>query len=306
MLAPDLEKTKAALTKTFTAAEVITIYSGAMRYIVGPLMAAEDFPGWFDPVKASVSTAVRNGSDWMDDLCIDLTTAVPQTIVSFNTRFQDISDDLINLQTEISMGGGGTTPEQQKLQQQKAIDLFRTLKAELTAIEPDMKADHKRITALLGGVQADHEALSKMDSLVSNNIPDGGTISKQITADLGDDFMDITPNGPCMVSLALKTSVDATIKRTAGAHAELLPYLIALAVLKKALSDNEKATLAFSQVLNVWSFMEGLVDSAIEDLAKGAAKDVIDVLREAMLDAAQQVWEQLSETAQSLSSSTKT
>lgn len=297
MLAPDLEKTTAALTKSFSAAQIVTVYCGAMRFVIGPQIVAQNFPSWFNPVKAAIDKAVSHGSEWMDDLCIDLTTAVPQTIISFNAKFQETTDALMNLQTEIAMGSGTATPQQQR----QAIDLFNQLKSDLAVLTPVTKADQMRITALLGAIQADYKALSDLSALVANSVPNGGTISQQVTADLGDDFLDITPNGPCLVSISIKTNVDAKIKRTAGANTEILPYLITLAILKKALDDNANATLAFSQVLNVWGFMAGLVDITLEDLTKGAAKDVIDVLREAMLQAAQDVWAQLAQTAQSLS-----
>lgn len=296
MLAPDLEQTQAALTNSFSAAEVITIYSGAMRYIIGPMIAADDFPSWFDSVKKTVAAAVDHGSGWMDDLCIDLTTAVPDAIIGFNTEFQKVSDQLINLQTEIIMSGNVASPAQQKT----AIDLFTEMQSKLSSLTPSMKEHQRQITALLGAIQSDHDAMGTAQATISANIPDGGTISKQITADLGDDFLSVTPNGPCMVSLSIKTDVDATIKRTAGHNTELLPYLIAQQVLTNALSDNAKATQAFSQVLNTWSFMAGLVDSAIEDLSKGAAKDVPNVLRQADFSMAQRVWASLSETAHNL------
>ena len=113
MLAPDKTTTEQALKLSISSSAVVTVYAGALRYAVSPLLEAT-MPAWFDPVKTSIATAVTNGTNWMDDLCIDVTTVIPQSIVSFAGTFATASDTINNIETEIMMSSGAATPEQKQ------------------------------------------------------------------------------------------------------------------------------------------------------------------------------------------------
>ncbi len=295
MLAPDKTSTEQALKLSISSCAVLTVYAGSLRYAVSPLLDAS-MPAWFDPVKATIATAVANGINWMDDLCIDVTTLVPQSIVSFAATFDTVSDTLNNLETEIVMSSGSATPEQK----QQSIDALTTLMDGITKQDTNLAALANRLLSLAKLVQTDHDALAAASRTVAENIPDGGTISKDIRTDLGNDFLNITPNGPCMVSLEMKSDVMIKITQTAGSHPELLPYVISQKLIDNAIYDNEQASDAISKIRAVWSLMNGLVGSAIEDLSTAANEDVLPILQQAEFAAARDVWDQLSQIAKTL------
>jgi hypothetical protein len=295
MLAPDKTTATTALQSSISSAAVITVYAGALRYTVAPLLSGA-MPAWFAPVKASVATAVTNATDWMDDLCIDVTTVIPNSVITFATTFDTVSDQINNIETEIIMSSGVATLEQK----QQAVDALTVLKVGIDKANGDVAAIDARLLDLTKLVQADHDALATGSGIVAQNIPDGSVISKAMTVDLGDDFLNITPNGPCMVSIDIKSDVMIRITQTAGAHPELLPYVIAQKLIDNAIADNAKASTALSRVRGVWALMEGLIKSAIDDVSVAADKNVLPVLRQAEFAAARDVWDQLSSIAQSL------
>ena len=295
MLAPDKATATTALQSSISSAAVITVYAGALRYTVAPLLTAA-MPAWFAPVKASIATVVTNATNWMDDLCIDVTTVIPNSVIAFASTFDTVSDQINNIETEIMMSSGVATPGQK----QQAVDALTVLKAGIDKANGDVAAIDARLLDLTNLVQADHDALATGSRLVAQNIPDGSVISQSMTVDLGNDFLNITPNGPCMVSIDIKSDVMIRITQTAGAHPELLPFVIAQKLIDNAIADNAKATTALSSVRAVWSLMEGLVKSAIDDVSMAADENVLPVLRQAEFAAARDVWDQLSSTARSL------
>jgi hypothetical protein len=295
MLAPDKTTITTALQSSISSAAVITVYAGALRYAVVPLLMAP-MPAWFDPVKTSVATAATNATNWMDDLCVDVTMVIPQSVITFATIFDTVSDKINNIETEITMSSGVATLEQK----QQAVDALTALKAGIDKANGDVAAIDARLLSLTKLVQADHDALATASGIVAQNIPGGGMISKAMTVNLGNDFLNITPNGPCMVSIDIKSDVMIKITQTAGAHPELLPYVITQKLIDNAIADNAQASTALSNVRAVWALMEGLIKSVIDDVSMAADKDVLPVLQQAEFAAAREVWDYLSGIAKSL------
>ena len=295
MLAPDTTKADQALQHSISSSAVITVYAGAMRYAVSPLVDTT-MPSWFDPVKASIAAAVANATNWMDDLCIDVTSAIPQSVITFAATFGTTSDTLSNLETEIVMSSGVATAEQK----QQAVDAMAKLQTGVGDADASVAAVQARLLDLATLLQTDHDNLRTAAATVNANVPNGETISQKITADLGQDFLSVTPNGPCMVSVAIKSDVEITITQTAGSHPELLPYVIAQKLLGNAIADNEQATGAMSDVRAIWALMDGLVKDASSDLSMAADKDVLPILQQAEFSAARDVWNHLSEIAKTL------
>lgn len=295
MLAPDKNTATKALQTSITSAAVITVYAGALRYTVAPLLDAS-MPAWFASVKASIASAVTNATNWMDDLCIDVTSVIPNSVINFATTFDTVSDQISNIETEIIMSSGIATPDQRK----QAADALNALKAGIDQANGDVAAVDARLLSLAKLTQADHDALVTSSATVAQNIPDGSVISKTMTVELGNNFLNITPNGPCMVSINIKSDVMIKLTQTAGAHPELLPYVVAQKLLDNAIADNEKATSALSSVRAIWSLMEGLIKSTIDDLLMASDPNVLPVLQQAEFAAARDVWDHLSSVAQSL------
>ena len=295
MLAPDQDKTEEALQSSISSAATITVYAGAVRYAVVPLLPASG-PEWFLPVQETIGTAATNAAHWMDDLCIDATLVIPRSVIDYAATFDDIADQMNNLQTEIEMSSGTATPYQRQL----AIDALNGLKAGVDRAKQDVAAVDARLLSLTKLVQSDHDAMATASVLVAQNIPDGAVISKTMTVDLGNDFLDIVPNGPCMVSVNIRSNVIVKLTATAGAHPELLPYVVTRQLLENAVVDNAKAGIALSNVRATWALMEGLIDDTINDLTTASDTDVLSILRQAEFAAAQDVWNHLSSVAQSL------
>jgi hypothetical protein len=298
MLAPDnVAATEQSLRRTLQASTAVTIYAAAMRFQVSPLLQLP-LPSWFDPVKTTLEAAIGHARTWQDRLCGQVAVAVPGSFIDYNSVFQPTSNQLINVITEIEMSG---RPASADLRAQ-AAKLLGTLSSHLGAQAADLRGLHASLVGLMDDVQQDHTAIADAESLIAQRIPDGSVISKQISAQLGDDFLDARIEGPCSVSLSIKESIELTIKETAGSHPELLPYVIASQVLAKAQRDNEAATQALSAVLSQWQLLQDLLQDVIDDLNKAADAGVLPILQKLDVQSAQGVWQQLQQFCEQLTS----
>jgi hypothetical protein len=293
MLAPDdVAATEHSLEQAINASTAVTIYAAAMRFQVSPLLELP-LPSWFDPIKANLETAIGHARSWQDDLCGQIAVDVPQGVIDYNKVFQPTSDQLINLVTQIEMSGQEATTDQRR----QANALLGTLLSHLDDQARTLNALHGSLVRLMDDVQQDHSAMTEADSTIAREIPNGGVISEQIQAQLGNDFLDTQVQGACSVSLSIKASIDLQIKQTAGSHQELLPYVIAMKVLEKAQADNEVATKALSGVATQWQLLQDLLLDVIDDLDKADSGGVLPILQKLDVQSAQGVWIQLQQYA---------
>ena len=296
MLAPnDVDTTEQSLGRALQASSAVTVYAAAMRFQVSPLLQLS-LPAWFDPIRAGLETAIGHARNWQDNLCGQVARDVPQGFIDYNAVFQPVSNELINLITTIEMSGRPATADQH----QQASALRQRLLSHLEQQATTMSTLHGSLVQLMDDAQHDHTAMVDAGATVARALPGGGIISKQIQADLGNDFLDTTFESPCLVSVSLKSSIDITIQQTAGSHQELLPYVIAMQVLHKAQGDNEVATTALSDVLAQWQLLQGLLQDVVTDLNKAADPDVLPILQKLDVQAAQNVWMQLQAFAEQL------
>ena len=293
MLAPDnVAATEQSLGRSIQASTAVTIYAAAMRFQVSPLLQLS-LPAWFDPIKQNLETAIAHARTWQDNLCGQVAIDVPQGVIDYNKVFQPTSNQLIDLITQIEMSGQDATNDQR----QQATKLLGTLLAHLDKQATTLRTLHGSLVQLMDDVQQDHTAISNAEGTISDDIPGGGVISKQIQAELGNDFLDTQIEDSCTVSLSVKSSIDLQIKETAGSHPELLPYVIALQVLQKAQSDNEVATKSLSDVLTQWQLLQNLLQDVVDDLNTADNAGVLPILQKLDAQSAQNVWTQLEQYA---------
>lgn len=295
-LTPDVNKTQQDVQQTMQAETPITIYSAAMRYQVGPLLK-QPLPDWFAPIKSTLDTAVGHARTWQDSLCGTISATVPQAIIDYNTTFQDQTDQLLNVMTEIQMRGGSATPQQQ----QQASQLLSGLLTGLGAQQSTLAGLNTQLVALMDDLQGDHTNLVAAEATITSEITTGGELIQSLTADLGDDFLDTQVSGPCdVVSVQIKELIQLTIKLQAGSYTELLPYVIARAVLDKLTGDSKAATQALSAVLTSWQLLQDILQDVIRDVQKATGDQVLLLLKQLDIQTAQAAWAQLEEFASQL------
>jgi hypothetical protein len=298
MLAPDVTQTEDTMTRSLQAAAFVTIYAAAMRFQVSPLLQFP-LPSWFDPIKANLETAIGNARQWQDVLCGQVAIQVPQSLIDYDAVFQRTAGQIVNLITEIEMGGSGSATGDQH---QQANALIGALLTQLKSEVSTMSDLHGQTVELMDKIQQDYNNLAAAANTIATEIPNGGSTSQTIQAQLGDDFLDTAMQGTCSVNLSIKESIDVQIKSTAQSCPEILPYVIALKVLQKAQTENGVATKALSNVLTSWQLMQDLVQDTINDLEKADDSQVLPILQQAEVQAASQVWTQLKQFAETLAS----
>lgn len=295
-LTPDVNKTQQDVQQTMQAETPITIYSAAMRYQVEPLLK-QPLPDWFAPIKSQLDSAVGHARTWQDSLCGTISATVPQAIIDYNSTFQDQTDQLLNVMTEIQMGGGTATPQQQ----QQSSQLLGVLLTGLGTEQSTLAGLNQQLVALMDDLQGDHTNLVAAEATITSEITTGGELIQSLTADLGNDFLDTQVSGPCdVVSVQIKESIQLTIKQQAGSYTELLPYVIARAVLQKLAGDSESATQALSAVMTSWQLLQDIMQDVIHDLQKATGAQVLPLLKQLDIQTAQAAWAQLEQFASQL------
>jgi hypothetical protein len=267
-----------------------------MRFQVEPWLTNLQLPDWFEPVKTHIETAVDHARTWQDKLCPMITSAVPQSLIDYSTVFQSVSISINNLMTEIEMNGGTATKEQHDAVNGLLASLLAQLNKEVTTLS-DL---HTQIINLMDEIQQDYQSITGDESTISKNEPGSGVISKQIQADLGNDFLDTQVLAPCNVSVTIKMSIELKIKATAGSHQELLPYVVALELLNKAQVDNAAATQALSAVVASWQLLQDMLQDVIDKLKEASDDQVVPILRKVDFKIAEDIWSQLATFARGL------
>lgn len=295
-LTPDVNKTQQDMQQAIQAETPITIYAAAMRYQVEPLLM-QPLPDWFTPIKSTLNTAVGHARTWQDSLCGTISATLPQALIDYNSTFQDQTDQLLNVMTEIQMGGGSASPRQQ----QQASQLLGGLLTGLGTQQTTLGGLNTQLVALMDDLQGDHTNLVTDEATITSEITTCGELIQSLTADLGNDFLDTQVSGPCdVVSVQIKESIQLTIKQQAGSYTELLPYVIARAVLQKLSGDSESATQALSAVMTSWQLLQDMMQDVIRDLQKATGDQVLPLLKQLDIQTAQAAWAQLEEFARQL------
>ncbi len=290
MLSPNVDFSEQHLLKSIQAASVFTIYSAAMRDVLAPWLVDIRLPDWYTPIKNNIDTAVAHAKTWEDSLCSQVTNQVPQTFIDYNIAFQVTTDKIANLISEIALGGGNAS----SLQHDKANRLLGDLLTRLGKEAGVLRGLHQQLVALMDDLQQDHRNLVDAQATIAQNIPNGGASSKQIQANLGNDFLDFQTSGPCFVSLlSIKASILTKITISAGSAPSLLPYAVGLKLVEKGISDNSLALEALSSVLNMWQLLQDLLQDVVGRLKKAGSEGVLPILQKLDIKIAQNAWTQL-------------
>ncbi len=297
MLAPDVATTEKNVKASFAATTVVTIYAGVMRFQVAPWLTNLDLPVWFDPISAHIQTAVDHAKNWQDELCLKITSDVPQSLIDYSQAFDTAAMNLNNIQVEIEMSSSGEATAEQH---QQINGILSGLLTQLEAQTTTLNDLHTEVIALMDDMQQDHDTIVTDEHTVSTNVPGYGVISKQMQADLGKDFLSTVVQSPCIVTVSIKMDIETKIEEAAGSKVELLPYCVALQLLDKAQTDNEAATKALSSVATQWQLLQDLLQDVVNKMKDAADDQVVPILRQVDFKTAQDLWDQLATFARGL------
>lgn len=292
MLNPDVSKTQAALQANANAAASLTNYAQAT---ITAVPRVPNPPGWFAPMQADLATAQGHAQGWLQNICPAVTGGVPQSVVDFNGTFQSKSQQILDIQAAIDSGGGQPTALQRSMVSTLLADLsqaFARRSAAVTALQGDIKSYSTN-------VKNDQDALQADLATVSNRFVSGHTWVQQLTAAIGENFLDTQVLGPCTSIVQIDINVSLQVGGV-PADPTLILLVFAKSILENQIDNSQAAQQAIQAVLDAWTTLKVKADAVAADLKDAEDSEYLAVLSQIDLETAQTQWQQLSDFASGL------
>ena len=292
MLIPDLDKTKAYLKSSASAASTVTNYAQATVTAVPQL---EDPPAWFAPIQNNLTAAQGHAQNWLEKICPAVTADVPQGIINFNDTFQSKSEQILEVLQAIENDGGQPTA-----QQRATIDaLFGDLAIAISDQEKTVGSMQTSIKAYSSDVKTDQDRLASDLGAVSERFVNGHAWVQQMTAAIGDTFLDCNVLGPCIAIAEINLNISVKVGGI-GSDPSLITLVFAKAILENQINNSQAAQRAIQDVLGTWTTLKFKNEAVLSDLNDAQDSQYINVLSQVDVKTAQAQWRQLADFAQSL------
>ena len=292
MLAPDLTRTQASLQANADAASAATNYAQAAVTAV-PRVA--DPPDWFAPIQADLTTAQAHAQNWITSICPAVTTGVPQGVIDFNATFQTQSGQILQIQQDIDGAGGQPTAAQRS----SVNSLLQALTGAFAGQAANISTLQGDIIGYAANIKSDQDALQVDLGTVSNRFTNGGTWIQQLTAAIGDNFLNSTVLGPCTSIVEIDINISLKV---GGVQSDptLITLIFAKAVLENQIANSEASQQAVQAILDTWTTLKVKAEAVINDLKDAQDSAYLAILSQIDLQTAQTQWQQLSDFAAGL------
>ena len=291
MLNPNL--TQADLQQALNSATSVTNFAQA---IVTAIPSISDPPSWYGPIQADISAAQTRAQNWIDNTCPAVTKTIPGAIIAFNGSFQSATTQLLNLLNEIDNQPGSKPTAAQRSTvstqinnlisavetQQKSVEQVRTQVAGYTA---STNSDQQKIATDLGAATA--------------KFTNGASAVSQVSAALGENFLDSQQLGPCNVIVNVNFNVSIKVDEV-GADPTLVTTIYAKAILENVVNNVQGAQKAVQTVYDAWGILQSKFTAVLTNLNDATDDSYADDFKQLDIQTAQAQWQQLTTYAQGL------
>ena len=161
--------------KTATGVTSIVIITSACHAILNTSMTLPKSmpkPDWFDPLVAHLDAAQELATEWVNVLAPDLTALLPQKVITYDTQYKAITDQIIKIADANPLAKGADDPNVKNV-----FALIGALKSEVVTIHDDILAEDGKLLDWGNRMQTAH-----------NNLADGVSSIQAAMADLGADI----------------------------------------------------------------------------------------------------------------------
>ncbi|HVB63347.1 MAG TPA: hypothetical protein VNE17_01365 [Nitrolancea sp.] len=290
VLAPDVNATESQLQQQVSAAQAVTQYCQAVTTLVPAYAAAVTDPS----LQKMLQTVQTDTQTWPNSLCAAFTQQVPGNIIAFNTTFSASSASLTqDSQTLLS------NPDDQKARG----DLI----AQLQNLLNGLQQTDQQITNLAGQlvtfentVQSDHALIDGGLQQLSQEVPHGATIIQSVQANLGVSFFSSQQLSPCIAIVEIDSDVSLKVTETAASAPEVIPFVLAQALLTSLKTTNEQATAALSAILNTWQSLTTRYQAVITDITQAESSQLGGIVQQLEIQTTIAAWNELAEFASQL------
>ena len=292
MLIPDLNKTTECLKLSASTASTVTNYAQATLTAIPKL---QNPPSWFAPIQNNLTTAQGHAHNWLKNICPAVTANLPRSIINFSQTFQSTSEEILGIQQAIESAGGQPSP-----QQRAAVGaLFDDLAVALGDQEKAVASIQTDIKGHSSDVKTDQDRLASDLGAVSERFVNGSVWIQEMTAAIGDDFLDCSVLGPCIAIAEINLNISLKVGGI-GSDPSLFTLVFAKAILKNQIDNSQAAQRAIQGVLDNWTTLKVKNEAVISDLKDAQDSQYINILSQIDLKTAQAQWRQLADFASGL------
>jgi hypothetical protein len=291
MLTPDVTQTEGYLRSSVSAASTVTNYAQAAITAVPTI---PNPPDWFVPIQNDLTTAQGHANNWLQQICAAVTANVPGGIIDFNEKFQSKSQQILDIQQAVE-GEGQPTAQQR----QNVGSLLKDLSTAIVEQKSAIDSLQKSIKTYFGQVQGDQNNLGADLGTVSERFVRGHVWVEQLTAAIGEGFLDSSMLGPCIAIVEININVSLKIGGV-GADPTLITLIFAKAILDNQISNSQVTQQAIQNVLDTWTTLKVKNEAVISDLKDAQDSQYVEILSQVDLETGQTQWQQLADFATSL------
>ena len=292
MLGPDVTAASASLQAGVTAVSVVTNYAQASLTAV-PRVSQP--PDWFAPIAKDLLTAQGHAQGWIKTICPAVSSGLPKGIASFNHLFQSSARQIIAAQDAI-LAAGGTPTAAQRAQVGGLIDALATA---LAAQQSSLAVIGNELTTYSSAIKADQDRFGADLAMVSERFANSGDWIKQLTAVIGENFLQSTQLGPCTAIVMIDMNISLLI---GGVNADptVVTLVLAQAIVQNQLTNAPAAEQAVQAIVDFWGTLAAKTKAVATDLSNAADNQYLTILSQIDIKVAQTQWQQLADFAATL------
>lgn len=288
---PDI--TQNDLQATLSAANTVTNYAQATITAVPRIPQP---PSWYLPMSQHLQAAQSHAQDWISNICPAVANGVPQSIISFSGAFSDSCTQLINLMQAIGNEPGSVpTPAQRSNAEQYLSYILTAVNDQQTAVA----AMKKSVDNYAAELNSDQQTLAADLDVVVSKFTSGQASANQMTAAIGERFLDSTVLGPCSVIVSIDMNISLKVS-SLNLDPTIITTVYAKAILENQTNNTQAAQRSIQTLVDAWNMLQQKYTTVIGDLKDAAGDQYMPALIQLDLQTAKVQWKQLADFAQTL------
>ncbi len=281
------------LKQATSSATNVTNYAQASITAVPVLRKA---PDWYVPINDDIRTVQGNSKNWINQMCPLISRQIPLAIIDFNGQFQRSGHNLGNIFGAIK-NQPGSKPS---IAQRKSVtDLLNDILTQVCTQQKGVTETLSAMRAYVTTIDNNQQMLANDLSIATSKFLNGAKSVVEMTAAIGENFIDNNILGPCNVIVNININISLKVS---GLNIDpmLTTIVYAKAILENQVSNMRLSQLAIQNILDAWSITQKKFNLVISDLNDATDDDYASCIKQLDFDIAQKQWQQLADFAQSL------
>lgn len=254
--------------KTATGVTSIVIITNACHAILNTSMTLPKGmtkPDWFDPLVAHLDAAQVLATEWINDLAPDLTALLPQKVITYDTQYKAITNQIIKIADANPLAKGADDPNVKNV-----FALISALKSEVGTIHDDILAEDDKLIDWGNRMQKAHDDLASGVSSIQGAIAD-------LSADIGKMNADISKLN-ALIEGENKAIAAAAIAVGVGIFVAVIGVALMFVPGAEVVGGIVTAVGAAAVVGGgvTWGIMQGKINKQYDEIAADQKKKDID------------------------------